>query len=342
MRWCHRPRALLPRVAGVLVVFAVLAVAGRSRDHHHRGRRRNDLDASSTLRTMKRAEEQLAGDEFWDDDGGPSVEESRIPNTRSAVYAKSSRASPRASATLQEERYLAAGDRMLVKRGAMTLETPDVAAAMKDTENIAIARGGYVVSSSTSRYGTSSSLQGEMVLRVPSDRFEEARAALATFKVLSEATSTDDVTAQYVDAKARAQSLQATHDQLVLLMERATRVEDVLAVQKQLATVDGNLEAKKATVEGLEKLSAMSTINLSFREQPPVKPPRIWSPDSTVRRALYFWTRIARVLIEVSIYLVIVGLPILTICLVLRSCVLPGSIGKKSDSPAAVSAEHSC
>jgi hypothetical protein len=42
-----------------------------------------------------------------------------------------------------------------------------------------------------------------------------------------------DVTDQFVDAAARAASLEATHSQLLALMKRADSVKDVLAVQRQ-------------------------------------------------------------------------------------------------------------
>lgn len=48
--------------------------------------------------------------------------------------------------------------------------------------------------------------------------------------VTSMSDQVDDVTSQFVDASSRAATLQASHRQLVLLMEKADTVDSVLKV----------------------------------------------------------------------------------------------------------------
>ena len=72
--------------------------------------------------------------------------------------------------------------------------------------------------------------------------------------------SSHDVTDRFVDAAARAASLEATHSQLLALMKRADTVKDVLSVQQQLSQIEQQLESKKATMASLHTKAALSTL----------------------------------------------------------------------------------
>jgi len=61
-----------------------------------------------------------------------------------------------------------------------------------------------------------------------------------------------DVTGEYVDAAARAASLEATRKQLQALMVRADDVRDVLEVQREFAQVTAQVEAKQAAGAGVK------------------------------------------------------------------------------------------
>jgi hypothetical protein len=75
---------------------------------------------------------------------------------------------------------------------------------------------------------------------------------------------------QYVDNAARMRTIEATVEQLQALMKRATNVHEVLSVQSQMSSFVQQLESYKARLQYLERASAMSTLTVTIREEPPV------------------------------------------------------------------------
>jgi hypothetical protein len=87
-------------------------------------------------------------------------------------------------------------------------------------------------------------------------------------EVLSEESSTQDVTSQVVDLGARIRNLQATESALQSIMARATVIKDVLAVQAELTTVRGEIEQRSAEKAHLEAQAAYSTLTVTFVLKP--------------------------------------------------------------------------
>jgi cobalamin biosynthesis Mg chelatase CobN len=91
-------------------------------------------------------------------------------------------------------------------------------------------------------------------------------------KVLAEHSTTEDVTTQVVDLGARIANLQATERALQSIMDKATAIKDVLAVQAELTTVRGQIEQMTAEKNHLVQQAAMSTLAVTFDLKPnPVK-----------------------------------------------------------------------
>lgn len=236
-----------------------------------------------------------------------------------------------------EERQLQ-GDRMILKSGYVNAEVELVSSAMRTGESIVNGKGGYVESSSFStdwRPGIEAKpTQGTMKIKIPSDRFEECLADFGVqFNVVSQSVSAVDVTSRYVDSKARAQSLQATYDQLIKLMERADQVKDILAVRSQLTSVTAELEARKATVKNLEDRWSMSEITLSlFSYRPRKKKGLGWQPSRAFVKAFNFWKRVAQASVNLLIYAVVVVAPLAAILYIFSLCCVSKS-NKNEDTP---------
>ena len=82
-----------------------------------------------------------------------------------------------------------------------------------------------------------------MVLRLPAAQFDSALSGVqAIGKVTSLSTQGQDVTAEYVDVQAQITAYQNQIAQYNLIMKNATKVEDVLAIQQQIDTVQTNLD----------------------------------------------------------------------------------------------------
>lgn len=115
---------------------------------------------------------------------------------------------------------------------------------------------------------------GYVVLRVPSERFDEALEEVKKLGTTVEVTtSARDVTEQYVDLSARLNTSKALEQRLLRLLEQARNVEEMLKVEEYLSRVRAEIEMYTAQLKNLERVIQYSTLYV-YLEAPPkeVKP----------------------------------------------------------------------
>ena len=107
-------------------------------------------------------------------------------------------------------------------------------------------------------------LVGNITVRVLAEYFDNAMSELRDMAVdvTSESSTSKDVTEEYVDLTAKLDNLEATEKQLLVIMEKAETVEDILDVQRELTNVRGEIEQTKARMQYLEQTSATSLIEI--------------------------------------------------------------------------------
>jgi len=157
-------------------------------------------------------------------------------------------------------------DRMIIRTANMQLVVDDVRDTIDKITDLAQDQQGYVVNSSSWKEGER--VVGQITIRVPSSDFHYAMSMLRSMavEVNSETTSSQDVTEEYVDLEATLRNLEATEVQLLKLMEKAEKVEDILNVQRELSRVQQDIERTKGRMQYLERTSAMSLIQVSLEQ----------------------------------------------------------------------------
>jgi len=159
-----------------------------------------------------------------------------------------------------------ATERMIVRTGDISLVVEDVPVAIDRITGMADGFEGYVVSSSVWKEGER--LVGHIAIRVSAEHFDDAIRVLREMAVdvTSESTSSKDVTEEYVDLSAKLQNLEATEEQLLRLMEKAETVDDILAVQRELSKIRGDIEQTKGRMQYLERTSATSLLEIRLEQ----------------------------------------------------------------------------
>jgi uncharacterized lipoprotein YajG len=195
-------------------------------------------------------------------------------------------------------------DRKIVKNGYMTLEVNDITAAITGVAAIATDLNGYVVSSN--KQGDIDVTYGQISIRVPSDSFDEAfnRLRKLAVNVPNESTNSQDVTEQYTDLQAQLRNLEATEAQYLEILKKAEKVEDILAVQRELSNVRGQIEQIKGRIQYLERTSDMALIDVNLQKTKPIGG-TAWSALETLKSAARGLVSFGKVLADILIWVAI-------------------------------------
>jgi PKD repeat protein len=157
-------------------------------------------------------------------------------------------------------------DRLIVRTADMTVIVNDVPTAMENILGLAAEYGGYEVSSN--KWRDNDRIFGSISIRIPSNDFYNVMAALRELAVdiVSETSSSTDVTEEYVDLAAKLKNLEATEVQLVKILERAETIEEILTVQREVTAVRGDIEVTQGRMQYLERTSDTSLINVNLSQ----------------------------------------------------------------------------
>ena len=102
-----------------------------------------------------------------------------------------------------------------------------------------------------------------VVIRVPVQSFNEIVSQIKSVgEVRSESINGQDVTEEFVDLEAQLKNLRATETQFLEIMKRATQIQDILAVQRELMNVRSSIESMEGRMKYLSESADYSTITV--------------------------------------------------------------------------------
>ncbi|MEV6123187.1 DUF4349 domain-containing protein [Streptomyces sp. NPDC052077] len=214
---------------------------------------------------------------------GCSADDSGVPDRaadRAAAPANKA-AGAEAAAGTEAAAGAAAGDRAagartaprstssIVRTVSLTVRVKDVPEALAAARAAAEDAGGYVGDESTTR-GSDGHERTRVVLRVPVDSYREVLTELeGAGRLVSREAKAEDVTDQVVDVESRIASQRASVARVRELMDQATRLSDIVALEGELGTRQAELESLLARQKSLKDRASLATITLSLSETPP-------------------------------------------------------------------------
>ncbi len=215
-------------------------------------------------------------------------------------------------------------EQRIIKTGEVSVEVANVSAAVGSVRAFVLELGGYVGGSQAG----SSDEGATLTLRVPAARFDEALERLRALdgEVVVEATRESDVTRQLIDLGARIANLEASEASYRVLLERAERIDDVLAVQSRLDGVRGEIEQLEAQLQDIEGDADLSTLTVSLIPvaEPVAEVTATWDAGSQFNAALASLVGIGQGLLNAVIWFGIVWLPVLLVLSILALLALRG------------------
>lgn len=160
--------------------------------------------------------------------------------------------------------------RSIVRSASVALTVQNARDAADDVAALAKRLGGSVSSQSISGDG-GTARTGEVAIRVPAERLDEAIADLGKLgDVTADSRSAEDVTEVHVDLTARVAALEASVTRLTDLMAGAATTSELIEAESALSARQQELDGLRAQLESLEGQVEQASIWVSLSEPSPL------------------------------------------------------------------------
>jgi hypothetical protein len=161
----------------------------------------------------------------------------------------------------------------LIRTAKVRLQVKNTQKATTAVTHLVSKHKGYIASQSIT--SGSYSVQSDFLIRVPSDSFDNLLNELlveASF-VESKVIELKDVTEEFVDLTARLKTQQEVESRYREILKQARKIEEILAVEKQLGEIRQEIEARQGRLQFLSHQVNYGTIHLTFSERLPYQRP---------------------------------------------------------------------
>lgn len=180
-------------------------------------------------------------------------------------------------------------DRLVITETSLSEVVDDVAGAIDKIQDKAEQLGGFLVSSRLTKPEEAAS--GSIIVRVPEERLSEALDSFRAvgLRVVDEQVNGRDVTDRYEDLEARLSTLEKTKVKFEEIFDKAVRVEDILRIQRELVSLQSQIDNVKGQQQYLEKSAKLAkvTVYLSTDEfSLPYSPAEPWRPEAVFKLAV--------------------------------------------------------
>lgn len=145
---------------------------------------------------------------------------------------------------------------------------------------------GYIADSSIAG-ASGASRRATWKLRVPVEKFESfVASAKALGELVRAGTSSADVSEEYYDVEARIRNKTKEEQRLIALLEdRPGKLEDVIAIERELSRVREEIERMQGRMRVLTDLTSLTTVTLTIAEIRNYEPPQAATLATRIRRS---------------------------------------------------------
>jgi GR25 family glycosyltransferase involved in LPS biosynthesis len=155
-------------------------------------------------------------------------------------------------------------DKKIIKTANVTLDVKDYNAYNTAIHAKVKTFGAYIAQEQQAE--TDYQLVNNITIKVPVDKFEDVMNSFAGagIKVVEKNITTEDVTGEVVDTKARLEAKKQVRERYLELLKQAKSMKDILDVQGEINTIQEDIESATGRVGYLVHAAAYSTINVKY------------------------------------------------------------------------------
>lgn len=239
-------------------------------------------------------------------------------------------------------------NRKLIKTVSMDVETEEFDGLVSKLENRIHELGGYIESSDVrgnSYYDDSR--WSNMTIRIPSDKLDSFVNEVAEISNITwKSENVEDITLNYVDVESRKIALEIEQERLLVLLEIAESVEDIITIESRLSEVRYEMQSYASQLLVYDNQVEYSTIHLSISEVQRLTPQE--EPNMLERIATGFTDNMSgaielveNVIVAVIIMIPYWGILVIAAVMIVLVCKVVSKIRKnKTEKRKAVNAEQ--
>lgn len=157
---------------------------------------------------------------------------------------------------------------MVIRNGTATIEVDSLEIAIVAVQKLAASMGGYV-GNTTQTTGSNMVRSAEIELKIPATKYDATVGNLGPIGKIEAQTSTaEDVGEEFFDVTARQANAHRLEERLIaLLATRTGKLDDVLAVERELARVREEIERYEGRLRYLKSHVSTSTLMVTLHEK---------------------------------------------------------------------------
>ena len=155
-------------------------------------------------------------------------------------------------------------DRKVIREGEIYFKCRDIQETNAFLKDEVKAAKGYISNESSSSYGERT--EKRLSVRLPAEQLDTLLEKIQSHAVRVENTNirSNDVTEQFIDVEARLKTKKELEVRYTELLKLARNVDEILGLERELATVRGEIESMQGRLNYLSDRVALSTLEVSF------------------------------------------------------------------------------
>lgn len=221
-------------------------------------------------------------------------------------------------------------DSKVIKTATIAMTVSDFDASVASIRGIVKTEKGYVQSLSDS--GTLNDRAVTITIKVPTASFDSVLVQVKALgaEVISADENTDDVTEAYKDLQARLKNQKALEAQLLTILNKATKISDILLVQNQLSNVREQIEVLQTQIKYYDTQTDYASISITLTKASEAisVAGKDWKPFGIVKEAFAVFVEVGKGIGTLVIWLVVFS-PIVLIPYVIYKIVKKAKKSKK-------------
>jgi len=167
-------------------------------------------------------------------------------------------------AAAAEDNAIVITEAKVIKTSNLRFETPDINESYQNIQK-AITKHKAIIQDDVSGKDYTSAYRN-ITVRIPNTEFnafiDEISQGVNHFD--RKEISSQDVTEQYIDLEARMNAKKKLEKRYLELLAKANKVSEILEIEKQLAIIREEIEAKEGQMRYLQNQISMSTVNIEM------------------------------------------------------------------------------